>query len=240
MLFFFCLQLKAVKISSDPRYLQGKKTTNMEEGELTLAPSGAEEPGNQSIAGILLEERCNYMKTKPCATEIASSGGLNLNVPVAENLSKRKVTNQSDTALCDVTLLPDDLQSSCKKQKKISDTDVVTAISDYNKDLNVATCDENKCIIASASLTDSLEHTSNKLIISGSTCYGEHENVGDEPKDVTTEAEFRQSSNSMEVHVEEMQSLSEWKPLEKQLYMKGVEMFGRNRYGAFCFVLHPY
>ncbi|KAF7804926.1 histone-lysine N-methyltransferase EZA1-like isoform X1 [Senna tora] len=208
------LQLKAVKNSSDPRCLQSNKPTTIEEEELTLAPSGAEEPGNQ--------------KTPPFRTEVASSGGLNLNVPVAENLGKRKITNQSDTATCDLTVPPDDSQSSCKKQKKISDTDVVTLISDYNRDVNVGVCDENKCIIASASLNDSVEHTSNKFRFSGSTCHGEHENVGHGPKGATKETEIKQSSNSVVEHVEGMQSVSEWKPLEKELYLKGVEMFGKN------------
>ncbi|KAI9099138.1 hypothetical protein K1719_024905 [Acacia pycnantha] len=192
------LKLKAEKTSSDPGCSQGNKTTTMEEGVLTFAPSGAAEPENQSSATTLVEERCNSMSTTPFPTEVAGCGNLNLNVPVAESLGKRKTIDQSDD---DLTLLTDDSQSSCKKQKKITDTDVVTAIN---------------------------ENTSNKSILSESTSHDEHGNVGDGTKDGMAEAEFNEPSNFMNEHVEGMQSLSEWKPLEKELYLKGIEMFGRN------------
>ncbi|XP_028781876.1 histone-lysine N-methyltransferase EZA1 isoform X1 [Neltuma alba] len=215
------LRLKAEKI------LEGNEATTMEEGVLTLASSGAAELGNKSTATTLVEERCNSMNATPFPVEVAGCGGLNLNVPVAESLGKRKTINQSDKALSDLTLLTDDSQSSCKKQKKITDTDVVTAVNDYNRDLNVSACDE-KCIIASECLNDSVERASNKPLLSGSTCPDEHGNVGDGPKDGMAEAEFNESSYFMNEHVEGMKSLSEWKPLEKELYLKGVEMFGRN------------
>lgn len=234
---FFFLQSKAMTISSDPRCFKSKKTTTMVEEESRLAPSVAEEPGNQSTATILLEESSRSMKSMHFSTEVPSSGGLNLNVPVTESLGKQKVTDQSDIALCDLPSPPDDSQSSYKRQKKISDTDEVTEISDYNRDKNIGVSDENMCIIASASLNDSVEHAPNKLI-SGGTFHDEHENSvhDNEAKDVMDEAEIKQSSNSMEEHVQGMQSLSEWKPLEKELYLKGVEMFGKNRYWALCFV----
>ncbi|KAK4273279.1 hypothetical protein QN277_021714 [Acacia crassicarpa] len=192
------LKLKAEKTSSDPRCSHGNKTTTTEEGVLTFAPSCAAEPENHSSATTLVEERCNSMSTTPFPTEVAVCGGLNLNVPVTESLGKRKTIDQSDD---DLTLLIDDSQSSCKKQKKITDTDVVTAIN---------------------------ENTSNKSILSGSTSHDEHGNVGDGTKDGMAEAEFNEPSNFMNEHVEGMQSLSEWKPLEKELYLKGIEMFGRN------------
>jgi histone-lysine N-methyltransferase EZH2 len=37
----------------------------------------------------------------------------------------------------------------------------------------------------------------------------------------------------MEGQIEEDSSVSDWKPLEIELYLKGIEMFGRNRYGFF-------
>lgn len=40
---------------------------------------------------------------------------------------------------------------------------------------------------------------------------------------------------SMEGQVEEDFSVSNWKLLEKELYLKGVEMFGRNRYESLLF-----
>lgn len=49
-------------------------------------------------------------------------------------------------------------------------------------------------------------------------------------KEVPYEIETKQLSNSMEKLFNDMHSNSNWKPLEKDLYLKGIEMFGRNRY----------
>ncbi|XP_004515047.1 histone-lysine N-methyltransferase EZA1-like [Cicer arietinum] len=47
-------------------------------------------------------------------------------------------------------------------------------------------------------------------------------------KEVPYEIETKQLSNSMEKLFNDMHSNSNWKPLEKDLYLKGIEMFGRN------------
>ena len=209
--------------NSIPGSVQDKKTTIMEEADGILASSSAEEAGNQS--------------TTPVLTEIDCHEDLNLNIPVLEIVGKRKITNQSETALCDSTFPPDDSQNSSKKQKRIAD-DVATVISDYSKNFNLGACDESKHITTCATSDKSVEHASNKLIGSSSTCHGEHDkSIGDGPKDATNETEFK-LSNPMEGLVDGLQSLSDWKPLEKELYLKGVEMFGRNRYGAFCVLPH--
>ncbi|KAM1169700.1 hypothetical protein ACFX19_031979 [Malus domestica] len=49
-----------------------------------------------------------------------------------------------------------------------------------------------------------------------------------EPRDVAEVPELRQTSNSTRGQVEGMCSNSEWKPVEKDLYMKGLQIFGRN------------
>ena len=219
---------------STPRSLQDKKGTTMEEGGKTLAPSSIAEPGNQSLATILPEERCNSEKMTPFPAEVDGTGALNLNVPVSESQGKRKVTDHSNVALCDSIMVPDDSKESCKKQKKISYEDIVTVISDDNSDLNMDEGDENSQVINSASLNDSVTHTKNRTLYSDSTSHDDH-NIGDEPNDFIKETELKQSSDSMEGQVEGMLSLAVWKPLEKELYLKGLEMFGRNRYGLFLF-----
>ncbi|KAL1339485.1 hypothetical protein AAHE18_U040700 [Arachis hypogaea] len=55
----------------------------------------------------------------------------------------------------------------------------------------------------------------------------EDKSVGDGPKDAIIEREFK-VSNPMEEKVDGIRSFSDWKPLEKELYLKGIEMFGRN------------
>ncbi|KAK2418839.1 histone-lysine N-methyltransferase EZA1 [Trifolium repens] len=49
-----------------------------------------------------------------------------------------------------------------------------------------------------------------------------------EEQHVMDETELNQMSNSMEGQIEEDSSVSDWKPLEVELYQKGKEMFGRN------------
>ncbi|KOM35330.1 hypothetical protein LR48_Vigan02g148000 [Vigna angularis] len=171
---------------------QNKRTTTMEEADGILAPSTIEEPGNQS--------------TSPFPTEVDCHRSLNLNVPISVSVEKRKVTNVSDTALCDSTPLPDGSQNSNKKLKTISD-DVITVNSDSSNNL-LGACDEN-----SSSTCDTDEHD---------------KSIGDGPKDPTNKTELKKLSPSMEGKVDGMPGLSDWKPLEKELYLKGVEMFGRN------------
>ncbi|KAK7269605.1 hypothetical protein RIF29_22338 [Crotalaria pallida] len=210
------LQLNFVKsFSEDSTHgsFPNKKNTIMEETERKLAPSSAAEPGNQS--------------STHSPTEVDCHGELNLNVPVSESMGKRKVTDQSDRALCNSTLSSDDSQNSCKKPKRISD-DAVTAVNDNSENPNLVTYDESKHIITCVTLDKSVEHTQNKLIVSSSTCHSDHDkSIRDGPKDVTNQTVLK-LSNSIERSVDGMQSPSDWKPLEKELYLKGVEMFGRN------------
>lgn len=220
-------QLNEVKVVSEDATSgsdQNKRTTTMEEADGISAPSTIEEPGNQS--------------TSPFPTEVDCHRSLNLNVPISVSVEKRKVTNVSDTALCDSTPPPDGSQNSNKKLKTISD-DVITVNSDSSNNL-LGACDESKHTITCAILDKSVKHNSNKLIDSSSTCDTDEQDksIGDGPKDPTNKTEFKKLSSSMEGKVDGMPGLSDWKPLEKELYLKGVEMFGRNRYGAFC--VSPY
>lgn len=221
---FNCQQLKVVKNVTEDSTSgsdQNKRTTITEEADVKLAPSIIEEPSNQSII--------------PFQTEVDCHGSLNLNVPISVSVEKWKVPNQSDTALRDSSLPPDDSQHSYKKLKTISD-DVVTANSDSSKNINFGACDESIHTITSGLLDKSVKDNSNKLIDSSSTCCSDEQDksIGDGPKDPTNKTEFKKLSNSMEGKVDGMLRVSDWKPLEKELYLKGVEMFGRNRYGAFC------
>ena len=200
---FNCQQLKVVKNVTEDSTSgsdQNKRTTITEEADVILAPSIIEEPSNQSIA--------------PFPTEVDCLGSLNLNVPISVSVEKWKVPNQSDTALRDSSLPPDDSQHSYKKLKTISD-DVVTANSDSSKNINFGACDESIHTITSGLLDKSVKDNSNKLIDSSSTCCSDEQDksIGDGPKDPTNETEFKMS-NSMEGLVDRMLGLPDWKPLE--------------------------
>jgi len=56
-----------------------------------------------------------------------------------------------------------------------------------------------------------------------------------EEKNDMDESKSKHVSDSIEGQAEEESILSEWKLLEKDFYLKGIEMFGRNRYQSFSF-----
>jgi len=49
-------------------------------------------------------------------------------------------------------------------------------------------------------------------------------------KEITYKIELMRLSNSMERQDDRMHSITEWKPLDKDICLKGIEMFGKNRY----------
>ncbi|KAL4286672.1 hypothetical protein HN51_054437 [Arachis hypogaea] len=208
------LQSKVIKSLSENsmiRSFQDKKSTIMEEGNSILASSNTKESDDQL--------------TMSFSTEVDCHEDLNINIPVSESVGKRKNTNHLDTAVCVSTLPPDDSQNSSKKQKRIANDEDITII-DHRKSHSLDACDEGKG--TSANLDKSIEHASNKSVTFSSTFHGKQDkSVGDGPKDATIETEFK-VLNPMEEQVDGIRSFSDWKPLEKELYLKGIEMFGRN------------
>jgi len=94
--------------------------------------------------------------------------------------------------------------------------------------------DEENHTVYYASLKSLVEHTSEKLTISGSSGHGEcDKRVVDGQKDLINGIKLNQISISREVQANGMSSDSYWRPLEMDLYLKGVKMFGKNRYGVF-------
>nr|KYP63765.1 Histone-lysine N-methyltransferase EZA1 [Cajanus cajan] len=58
--------------------------------------------------------------------------------------------------------------------------------------------------------------------------FNQNKGVVDGQKDLTNEIQANQLSNSMEMQVDETTNNSNWKPLEIDLYLKGLELFGKN------------
>ncbi|KAL5168558.1 Histone-lysine N-methyltransferase EZA1 [Glycine soja] len=89
--------------------------------------------------------------------------------------------------------------------------------------------DEENHTVYYASLKSLVEHTSEKLTISGSSGHGEcDKRVVDGQKDLINGIKLNQISISREVQANGMSSDSYWRPLEMDLYLKGVKMFGKN------------
>ncbi|KAJ7973061.1 Histone-lysine N-methyltransferase [Quillaja saponaria] len=222
------LWLRVVKMPEGSSLRLGNKDMTSEEGERILATSNVEEPGAQNTNSVIEEEPG---QRTPLTLEDDFTAAPNLNLHVSESLRKRKVLDHLDTAVSDLTLLHDDSQGSCKKHKKLSDMDVLNAASENKRNLDIGGLDEKKLHILSDrnSWNDSVEHASDKLVLSGDASCGNFADiVGDGSEDVPEEPNLKLSSNSFQGQVEGLPSLTEWKPMEKELYLKGIEIFGRN------------
>ncbi|KAL9327757.1 hypothetical protein ACSQ67_002760 [Phaseolus vulgaris] len=127
----------------------------------------------------------------------------------------------------DSTLPPNEPQSSCKL-KKVPD-DIIIKIGNHYSELNLDASDKDNHTTSRASLKSLDEHASKQLSVSGSFDHSERDKgVTNGQKDLTKEIEFNDMSISKEVQAGEMISDSDWRPLERDLYLKGVEMFGKN------------
>lgn len=126
------------------------------------------------------------------------------------NTGKRKVSQQTTTTSEEPKHVSDDQQeSSLKKQKRLTIPDTVsvtiedTQVSNDNVNNRAINVDQDELQMASND-----EATSSAVPFSSSLSVSE--NVRTKVKGPPENAE--------------------WKPLEKELYMKGLEIFGRNRY----------
>ncbi|XP_065860323.1 histone-lysine N-methyltransferase EZA1 isoform X2 [Euphorbia lathyris] len=215
-----CLQLRVNGVS-------GKvKTTTVEEGKGTLVTSNANVATQDDIS-----EKEIFVTSDSHYSEPASRA-LNLDTPAPtmenqEHLRKRIAQQHTNAALDDCTQVPDDLQgSSSKKQKRLLALDAVSgdveAVSSlYAVDGTKNTTDEIHMTIKNT-INYPSEHASKEDL-----CSGTKEKIGDEVNSINEVPEPNQSSSTAR-HIVGDTSKSEWKPIEKELYLKGVEIFGKN------------
>lgn len=188
-------------------------------GKGTTVPSGSGKPGADDSKDLQSPINLETVSSSEGALE-----ALSMETPV-QSFGKRKVLQLTNISLNESVQDPDDLQnSSCKKQKKILALDVVTASTDAmsNKDAD------------SWHLTTAGGEITRKDLQSESSVSHDkiEDNARDKAKDVNKEPKLNQSS-AKGGPLEGVLSSSEWKPIEKELYLKGVEIFGRNRYKGF-------
>lgn len=128
------------------------------------------------------------------------------------NTGKHKVSKEEPKHVTD-----DQQESSLKKQKRLSIPDTVsmtiedTQVSNDNSNdktikVNVTIPDQDELQMATND-----EATSSGVPVTSSPCVS------------ANMTKNRTKFKGPEIN-------SEWKPLEKELYMKGIEIFGRNRY----------
>ena len=123
------------------------------------------------------------------------------------NTGKRKVTSEEPKHVSD-----DQQESSLKKQKRLTIPDTVsvtiddTQVSNDNVNNRAINVDQDELRMGSND-----EATSSVVPFSSSLSVSE-------------------SVTKHRTKVKGPPENTEWKPLEKELYMKGLEIFGRNRY----------
>ncbi|KAL6271887.1 hypothetical protein ACE6H2_028798 [Prunus campanulata] len=228
-----------------------RMNTIISERESAPASSfNAEKPSSHGSTDIINNERCIPGKAVSVTSEAIYSsdviaGGLELDTQIMrmhnENAGKRKVVKHKDKVTNDVTIVPDDFQGSSKKQKRLDALDLVTATSEpitvqdhisvsKTRNADVGLPNETELQMTKKGLlNESAGHTSKELVCYGSASCDEYtDNDRDVKQDVTEVPELRQPSNSTRGQVKGVCSGSEWKSVEKELYMKGLEIFGRN------------
>jgi histone-lysine N-methyltransferase EZH2 len=134
------------------------------------------------------------------------------------------VSQCTDIASDDSSKFPEDTQDFSKKQKRLLHLDV--AAEDISSPDCGSTAKKATDQIEFQMTTKKTTNVSFEIASSGT-----EENIGDGSKDVFEVPEPKRSS-SVERQVEGVLKKSEWKPIEKELYLKGVEIFGKNRYGV--------
>lgn len=217
-----------------PVNLEGKKETA---GDVNAeAPRGAN--GDRELArddSHSSEKEISVTSGPICHPELAS-GASNSDTPAVvmenpEHTKKRKVSEDINDENDESTQVPDVHDFANKKQKKPGALDVVTNDVEDNPSLDDVAGTESTSAKSEVQLptnsttNDPSKHASKDLI-----CLGTKEKIRDEANNITGVPELNQSS-STERQLEGVLSGCEWKPIEKELYLKGVEIFGKNRYG---------
>ena len=236
------MQLRAVKDvpeGSGGNALHGVKTTTLEEKDQT-ASSDAKEPKTNVGADLMQDEKgisgeaTHVTLEGICGTEGAGEAQ-NLEIssmPIdnRESSGKRKASQERNRPLNDSEHCSDGSQDSAsKKRKTVLALDVATNSSEAipsqdqtpiakSRNHHVGTLNENEAQITAKNTQNESGEQGLQTFACPASASGDktEDNISDGAKDVTEVPELRWSS-------------SEWKPIERELYLKGVEIFGRNR-----------
>ncbi|XP_024450559.2 histone-lysine N-methyltransferase EZA1 isoform X7 [Populus trichocarpa] len=214
------LRLRVVKDLPGGSVNRTKTATSTEEKK-TAAASDAEGP---SGVDFMIDEE-SIMEAF-CNLEPASEApNLDMSAMVIHNqeyMRKRKAPQHTDIAPDGSSQAPDDMQDFSKKKKRLLHLDVVNEAAegvfpDHGSTAKKASDKIELKMTIKKTTNDSFE----------TVCSGTEENVGHGAKDVFGVPRPKQSS-SVDRAAEGVLRKSEWKPIEKELYLKGVEIFGKN------------
>jgi histone-lysine N-methyltransferase EZH2 len=192
--------------------LHGCSQTQIEPGEKQYYSSESEEDGkpcSEQCYLLLRLVKDASLKNESKISEEGCQTSISLNASVlahSESKGKRKVDNETDT---DLALVHDDPQVSSTKKQKTSSGD---------ETLSLPTKDIPPLDDISSSITEDVTADVNLMMISTK------ENTTNESETLG----LKKASSSITEQVKRVLNNHEWKPLEKELYSKGVEIFGRN------------
>ncbi|EEF47263.1 histone-lysine N-methyltransferase EZA1 isoform X1 [Ricinus communis] len=234
------LRLKVVRDlpeSSVNCALNRMKTASLEEGKKTAGASNAQEPSGADD-GADLSKDDSYISQKEisvasgtlCHSEASEASNLDTCAMIhnQEHMRKRKEPELTNVDLDDSTPVPSDLHnSSNKKQKRLLGSDAASKDIENISSLDdlagtEKTTDTSELQITTKNTLNNPSEYASKEIVSSAI-----EKILDEANDATKGPELIQSS-STDRQLEGVLSRSRWKPIEKELYLKGVEIFGKN------------
>ncbi|GMH02304.1 hypothetical protein Nepgr_004143 [Nepenthes gracilis] len=212
------------KLCSDQCYFGARKNNEkLPEGSSVGSPGQMEHAANNEEEGHAFtgnyEEvsddgaHSGCMEAEGCTAEPINSQSVLATVPIAhpENVEKRKVLGQGDIVIGET----DDFLGFHGKKQKLSAVDIDAVAG------------------SSASVPYEISGATAKIpntgVCGGRYSYQSKESVVDEAEEVMIRRpEMNMSTSSVEGRAERLSRVCEWKPLEKELFKKGLEIFGRN------------
>ncbi|XP_061967571.1 histone-lysine N-methyltransferase EZA1-like isoform X3 [Populus nigra] len=222
------LRLRVVKDLPGGSVNRTKTATSTEEKK-TAAASDAEGPSGVDFMideESITEKEMSVISEAFCNLEPASGApNLDMSAMVIHNqeyMRKRKAPQHTDIAPDGSSQAPADMQDFSKKKKRLLHLDVVNEAAegvfpDHGSTAKKASDKIELKMTIKKTTNDSFE----------TVCSGTEKNVGHGAKDVYGVPRPKQSS-SVDRAAEGVLRKSEWKPIEKELYLKGVEIFGKN------------
>ncbi|OMO82119.1 putative enhancer of zeste, ezh [Corchorus olitorius] len=229
------LRLRAVKDGTEGsgfNGLHGVKTATLEEKD-QVTSSDAKEPSTDVGADLMHDERGISEEATPVTLECnprseSAAGAQNLEISSLstidnhEGSGKRKAYQEGNAPLDGSIYCSDGIQDLVSKKQK-----TVLALDEAEKSSEAASSDDHTPSSISRNhyvdalkenegqVTDGTQSENSACPASGSGDKTE-DNIRCGAKDVREVPDLKCSS-------------SEWRPIERELYLKGVEIFGRNR-----------
>ncbi|XP_038713027.1 histone-lysine N-methyltransferase EZA1-like isoform X1 [Tripterygium wilfordii] len=227
------------KPCSDQCYLQVKVVKNLLEGSVTCDWRGTKFTALEENKRIIVAsdadkpkaaEETNFTLVAETMTPVSTYEDPNSNLDetaevkdTGEYVGKRKIIQHANAAQDTSANSSKEFQDSLsKRQRKLLTLDVVVAASEAKPSLdhNSTGVIENVDlqITGRNTVSESTEHTLKESM----------DVTTDGAKDVTEVHEPHSSSSSPGGDLGGIAIGSDWKPIEKELFLKGVEMFGKN------------